>query len=73
MSHAFTVFFVTFGLFLGTLLFLEIGRRIGIRRKEESESSREGVGAIDGAVFALLGLLIAFTFSGASAMMRGDS
>ena len=32
MKHAFTVFLFTFGLFLGMLLFLEIGRRIAIRR-----------------------------------------
>ena len=68
MSHEVTVFFLTFGLFLGMLLFLEIGRRIGIRRmKEDAGALGEGVGAVDGAVFALLGLLIAFTFSGASA------
>ena len=68
MSHAVTVFLLTFGLFLGMLLFLEIGRRIGIRRiREDSGSAGDGVGAVDGAVFALLGLLIAFTFSGASA------
>jgi len=67
MTHAFTVFLYTFGLFLGMLLFLEIGRRIAVRRmKEDSGAVGEGVGAVDGAVFALLGLLIAFTFSGAS-------
>jgi hypothetical protein len=67
MNHAFTVFLYTFGLFLGMLLFLEIGRRIAIRRqKEDSGTAGEGIGAVDGAVFALLGLLIAFTFSGAS-------
>ena len=32
MSHAVKVFLFTFGLFLGMLLFLELGRRIGIRR-----------------------------------------
>ena len=68
MNHTFTVFFYTFGLFLGMLLFLEVGRRMAIRRfKEDSGTAGEGVGAVDGAVFALLGLLIAFTFSGASA------
>jgi hypothetical protein len=68
VTHAVTVFFLTFGLFFAMLLFLEIGRRAGIRRmKEDSGGAGEGVGAIDGAVFALLGLLIAFTFSGASA------
>ena len=67
MTHGFTVFLYTFGLFLGMLLFLEIGRRIAARqRKEDSGTAGEGVGAVDGAVFALLGLLIAFTFSGAS-------
>src|SRR5436189_855053 len=67
MSHAVTVFLFTVGLFFGMLLFLEIGRRIGIRRmKEDGGTAGEGVGAVDGAVFALLGLLIAFTFSGAA-------
>ena len=67
MNHALTVLLFTFGLFLGMLLFLEIGRRIAVRRrKEDTRTTGEGVGAVDGAVFALLGLLIAFTFSGAS-------
>src|SRR6266487_5026057 len=67
MSHAVKVFLFTFGLFVGMLLFLELGRRIGIRRRQEdSGTTGEGVGAVDGAVFALLGLLIAFTFSGAA-------
>jgi len=67
MSHELSVFLFTFGLFLGMLLFLEIGRRVGIRRrKEDAGAGGEGIGALDGAVFTLLGLLIAFTFSGAS-------
>ena len=67
MSHELTVVLFTFGLFLAMLLFLEIGRRVGIRRrKEDAGAGGEGIGALDGAVFALLGLLIAFTFSGAS-------
>jgi hypothetical protein len=72
MSHAAIVFLFTSALFLGMLLFLEIGRRIGIRRlQDDSGAAAEGVGAVDGAVFAVLGLLIAFTFSGATA--RFDS
>ena len=72
MNHAFTVFLITFGLLLGMLLFLEIGRRIGMRRlKTDSGSAGEGIGAVDGAVFAVLGLLIAFTFSGASSRFDG--
>ena len=31
----------------------------------DPEGARAGFGAIDGAVFGLLGLLLAFTFSGA--------
>jgi hypothetical protein len=68
MTHAATVFVFAGGLFLGMLLFLEIGRRIGLRRlQDDSSTAAEGIGAVDGAVFAVLGLLIAFTFSGASA------
>jgi hypothetical protein len=68
MSHELTVFLLTFGLFVGMLILLEIGRRIGVRRmKDDTGAPGEGIGAVDGAVFALLGLLIAFTFSGAAA------
>jgi hypothetical protein len=68
MNHAVYVLVFTLGLFLGMLLFLEIGQRIAARRrKEDAGSTGEGIGAVDGAVFALLGLLIAFTFSGAAA------
>jgi hypothetical protein len=56
------------GLFLGMLLFLEIGYRVGVRRlAKEPETARAGLGTVEGAIFALLGLLIAFTFSGAAA------
>jgi hypothetical protein len=55
------------GLFFGMLVFLETGRRIGAwRLSQDPEGARQGVGAVDGAVFGLLGLLIAFTFSGAA-------
>lgn len=55
------------GLFIGILLLQEIGRRIGIGRlARDPEGARAGTGVIEGAVFALLGLLIAFTFSGAA-------
>jgi len=67
MRHEVIVLLLTAGLFIGMLLFLEIGRRFSLRRlREDSGAAGEGVGAVDGAVFALLGLLIAFTFSGAS-------
>jgi hypothetical protein len=54
------------GLFVAIVLSLEGGRRIGRRRRAKlSAEAATGVGAIDGAVFGLMGLLIAFTFSGA--------
>jgi hypothetical protein len=55
-------------LFAALLVFLEIGRRWGERQlRRDPEGARVGTGAVEGAVFALLGLLIAFTFSGAAA------
>jgi hypothetical protein len=55
------------GLFIAVLVFLEIGRRIGCAAlSKESKESASGAGAIDAAVYGLLGLLIAFTFSGAA-------
>ena len=54
-------------LFLGMLILLEIGRRLGVRRRpKESEGERGSLGTVEGAVFALFGLLMAFTFSGAA-------
>ena len=65
---AFSDFLVTLGLFVGTVLCLEIGRRIGTRRRaQDPEGAAAGTGPIDSAIFALLGLLIAFTFAGAAA------
>ena len=55
------------GLFLGMLVLIEIGRRLGVRRLiADPDGARAGTGAVEGAVFALFGLLIAFTFSGAA-------
>lgn len=52
-------------LFFGMLIMLETGRRIGVkRRSKESEGERSSLGAVESSVFALFGLLMAFTFSG---------
>ena len=67
MEHGLYVSLFALGLFLGMLILLEVGRRIGVRRlAEDPEGAEAGVGTVEGAVFALLGLLIAFTFSGAA-------
>jgi len=66
MKFSLLALLVIFGMVAGTLCMLEAGRRIGARRRgRDSEGAKASTGAIDGAVFGLLGLLIAFTFSGA--------
>lgn len=52
-------------LFVAMLVCLEVGRRIGVRRAG-AEPETTGAGVVNGAIFALLGLLVAFTFSGAA-------
>lgn len=67
---------VYFWLIAGGLLFvivalLETGRRIGAaRRRADPDGASAGLGTIEGAVFGLMGLLIAFTFSGASTRLE---
>ena len=53
--------FTAFLLFPVMVVLLEVGRRLRLRR------ATEGSNAVEGAVFALFGLLLAFTFSGATA------
>ena len=57
----------TIGLLAGILVVMEFGRRLGVRRLAEyGGDAATGVAAVEGGVFALLGLLLAFTFSGAA-------
>jgi hypothetical protein len=54
-------------LLVAMLVCEEVGRRLGMRRARlDPEGARAGAGVVEGAIFALLGLLIAFTFSGAA-------
>jgi hypothetical protein len=54
------------GMFLAILVMLEVGRRIGMRHHaKDPENAGKGLGPLEGAVLGLMGLLIAFTFSGA--------
>ena len=50
-------------MFIGMLIMLEIGRRLARRYHD---GAHDGLSTIEAAVFALFGLLIAFTFSGAA-------
>lgn len=58
---------VVLGLFAGIWVCLEIGWRIRSKGlASETANSEAGLGALAGAVYGLMGLLIAFTFSGAA-------
>jgi hypothetical protein len=53
------------GLLFGMLIFFEVGRRIGkARLVRHPEGLAKGGGAVEAGIYGLLGLLIAFTFSG---------
>ncbi len=68
-SEASAVLFVL-ALCLGMLACFYVGRRLGTRETKK-QGGKVGLGAIEGAIFALLGLLIAFTFSGAASRFEG--
>jgi len=53
-------------LFLGILVLQQVGLRIATRQIAiDPEGAKRGAGVIEGAIFGLLSLLVAFTFSGA--------
>ena len=56
---------VAAGLFVGIIAFLFLGRMLGARAIARHGSVSSRAGSLEAAVFALLGLMIAFTFSGA--------
>jgi multisubunit Na+/H+ antiporter MnhG subunit len=54
---------ITAALFIGMLLFIELGRMLGNRRRlRYPDAYQRGAGAIEASVFGLMGLLLAFTF-----------
>lgn len=67
MNLALTMALAAACLFLGMLVAAEVGRRIGAARLARNpDGLPKGVAATEAAVFSLLALLIAFTFSGAA-------
>lgn len=56
-------------LFIGLVLCLEIGYRLGAKRLKNVPNAHEGFGAIEGAVFGLFGLLLSLTFFGAASRL----
>src|SRR5215472_11049625 len=70
MNPTHVAFVISTSLFSGIIVCLEIGYRIGHRASARNpESAHEGVGVIDAAVFALLGLLLAFSFAGGTSRL----
>lgn len=65
MHYMTTGAFMVLGILIGIFLCLEAGRRVGLHRIKNAKPNF-GSPALEGAVFGLLGLLIAFTFSGAA-------
>ena len=67
MSFTFLALALAALLFVGMLVLMEAGRVVGSRRRaRDGDGSHAGVGVVEGSVFGLLGLLMAFTFSGAA-------
>jgi len=57
-------------LFLGLMVCLDVGFRLGTPSDTaDSDLTHEGIGAIEAAVFALLGLLLGFSFAGATSRL----
>jgi hypothetical protein len=56
------------GIFLGVVLFVGLGRRLAARRQDEAkERERAALNTIEASVYALLGLMVAFTYAEAAA------
>ena len=71
MNFVLIVAFGGLALFALILVAAEIGRRIGLKRLAgSSDGLAKGSGSAEAAMFALLGLLIAFTFSGAASRFQ---
>jgi hypothetical protein len=52
--------------FIGSLIALHLGQRLGLHYRKNGEANGiGGLGTVEGAIFGLMGLLLAFTISGA--------
>ena len=72
INPAYYGFVLAGAVLVGMVVLLEVGRRVALRhRSRAGESAIAGLGVIEGAVFSLLALLIAFTFAGAATRFDG--
>lgn len=67
MTTALSALALSLGVFAGISVCLEAGYRWS--RHKRDERAHEGTGAIEGAVFGLLGLLLAFSFAGGTSRL----
>ena len=67
MNYNATAVLLLIGLFVGMLTMLAIGERMGRRTlAQQPDAARARLTGIEAAIFGLMGLMIAFTFSGAA-------
>src|SRR6476619_657224 len=67
MNFALFALVIATAFFVGSLALLNFGRHLGLRylQQQKGAGSMAGLTTVEGAVFALIGLLLAFTISGA--------
>jgi hypothetical protein len=72
MAFTLSALLIALVLFLGMVGLQEAGRQLGRQQLvRDPDSARKNLGTLEGAVFGLMGLLMAFTFSGAAARFDG--
>jgi len=68
MSDTLQIALLVPAIFLGVVLFVGVGRRVAARRRVEArEAERAALSTIEASVYALLGLMVAFTYAEAAA------
>lgn len=61
---------ITVALFIGMILMMSVGKKLGtLQLMKRPDKERSPYGSLEAAVFGLLGLLIAFSFSGAASRL----
>jgi hypothetical protein len=72
VTHALFSVTLATAMFFGIIVALLVGRKLGIQRRARNpDATSGGVAAVQGSIFGLVGLLIAFTFSGAATRFDG--
>jgi hypothetical protein len=70
MLHLLVIPLLTISLFVGMILMMNLGKKLGtLLLMKRPDKERSPYGSLEAAVFGLLGLLIAFSFSGAAARL----